>query len=152
MSTVILSRPVTAVSSKGRRNVENRRRCRCSSRLLLIKCQPVFGPSRAVVTIYYRSTLISAGRGRHRSAMTAAVNVWTTEDTSYCQREQATILNVDQFVLVYFNYFFWLRQDKNCAAISATNSHRNANNFAVCHADARQVERLVLMLSSQCGG
>lgn len=106
MSTVILSRPVTAVSSKGRRNVENRRRCRCSSRLLLIKCQPVFGSSRAVVTIYYRSTLISAGRGRHRSAMTAAVNVWTTEDTSYCQREQATILNIDQFVLFFFNYFF----------------------------------------------
>lgn len=49
--------------------------------------------------IYYRSTLISAGRGRHRSAMTAPVNVWTTEDTSYCQREQATILNIDQFVL-----------------------------------------------------
>lgn len=102
--------------------------------------------------IYCRSTLISAGRGRHRSAMTAPVNVWTTEDTSSCHTGAGYHFKRWSVCAIFFKLFFLARQDKNCAAISATNSHRNANNFAVCHADARQVERLVLMLSSQFGG
>lgn len=54
---------------------------------------------------YYRSTLISAGQGRHRSAVTAPVNVWTTKDTSYYQQEQANISDVYQFVS-FFLFFF----------------------------------------------
>lgn len=90
--------------------------------------------------VCYKSTLISAGQGRHRSAMTAPVNVWTKKDTSDCQQEQANIPDVDQFVFLFCSsfFFFGLARLGLCSHPSYKfTSEFKHSNLATCHTDAR---------------
>lgn len=97
----------------------NQRRCRCSFSAPFDKMPAGVWVQACCRHICYGSTLISAGPGLHRSAMTAPVNVWITEDTSYCQQEQATISNVYQFgQFLFFNFFLAPAGQELCSHLS----------------------------------